>query len=76
MLIPVWTDFRRADFACLQRCRWRGRRDRRIGAFWYTGASDVAIYASAAERNWMRSAWELQNAPFVAELRHPRAPPD
>ena len=41
-----------------------------IGAFWYTGLSDQALYASAD--GWMRSAWRVANAPFVAELRHPR----
>lgn len=45
-----------------------------IGAFWYTGESNIGIFASAAEPNPMRSAWELRNAPFLAELRHPRAP--
>jgi hypothetical protein len=47
-----------------------------IGAFWYTGASNVAVYASATEPNPMRSAWEVQNAPFIAEFRHARAPFD
>ncbi len=45
-----------------------------IGAFWYTGASNAAVYASAKEANPMRSAWEVRNAPFLAELRHARAP--
>ena len=44
-----------------------------IGAFWYTSASDVPIFA-ARGANRMRAAWDLRNAPFVAELRHARAP--
>ena len=47
-----------------------------IGAFWYTGASNAAILASNREPDPMRSAWELRNAPFIAELRHARAPFD
>lgn len=45
-----------------------------IGAFWYTGASNAGVYASATEPNPMRSAWQFRNAPFIAELRHRRAP--
>lgn len=41
-----------------------------IGAFWYTGVSDQALYA--AGDGSMRGAWRLDNAAFVAELRHPR----
>lgn len=45
-----------------------------VGAFWYTGASDAPIYAVAAGPNEMRAAWDPRNAPFIAELRHARAP--
>lgn len=41
-----------------------------IGAFWYTGVSDRALYAGGDGS--MRGAWRLDNAAFVAELRHPR----
>jgi len=47
-----------------------------IGAFWYTGESNVAIWASDHGPHPMRPAWELRNAPFLAELRHARAPFD
>jgi len=47
-----------------------------VGAFWYTSASDAAIFAPTAEPNQMRAAWDLRNAPFIAELRHPPAPPE
>ena len=42
-----------------------------IGAFWYTGTSDVVLYAGGED--WMRSAWKPANAPFVAALREPPA---
>ncbi|MGH9442048.1 MAG: hypothetical protein ACRD16_07210, partial [Thermoanaerobaculia bacterium] len=47
-----------------------------VGAFWYTHASDRAIFAVAAGPDRMRAAWDLRNAPFLAELRHPRAAGD
>jgi len=45
-----------------------------IGAFWYTGASDAAIFAVATGPDRMQAAWDPRNAPFIAELRHARAP--
>jgi hypothetical protein len=45
-----------------------------IGAFWYTGTSDAAIYATADGPDKLRAAWDIRNAPFVAELRHAPAP--
>jgi hypothetical protein len=47
-----------------------------VGAFWYTGTSDQAIFAVAAGPGQMKAAWDLRNAPFIAELRHARAPGD
>jgi hypothetical protein len=46
-----------------------------IGAFWYTGASDIAIYAKP-HLGEVAAVWNFRNAPFLAELRHPRAPTD
>jgi hypothetical protein len=46
-----------------------------IGAFWYTGAADVAVFAPNPG-DPMRAAWEFRNAPFVAELQHAAAPRD
>jgi hypothetical protein len=43
-----------------------------VGAFWYTGASDVAMATSG--RDPVRAAWDLWNTPFIVELQHPRAP--
>ncbi|MBS0319299.1 MAG: hypothetical protein JSR18_02050 [Proteobacteria bacterium] len=45
-----------------------------IGAFWYTGESALPVLAAAPGK--LRAAWQLENAPFVAELRHARAPAD
>jgi hypothetical protein len=45
-----------------------------VGAFWYSGASDIAIFATAAGPDRMRAAWDPGNTPFIAELRHRRAP--
>jgi hypothetical protein len=47
-----------------------------VGAFWYTGASDAAIYAVPPGRGEMRAAWDPRNTPFIAELRHGRASSD
>ncbi|HVT16074.1 MAG TPA: hypothetical protein VHQ90_07845 [Thermoanaerobaculia bacterium] len=44
-----------------------------VGAFWYTGASDGAIFAASPGRGEMRAAWDPRNTPFIAELRHGRA---
>jgi hypothetical protein len=45
-----------------------------IGAFWYTGPTDSAIFAIARGPHEMRAAWDWRNAPFVASLRHGLAP--
>jgi hypothetical protein len=47
-----------------------------VGAFWYMGASDVAIFAAPRGPGEMLAAWDPRNTPFVAELRHERAPHD
>jgi hypothetical protein len=46
-----------------------------VGAFWYTGVSDMAVFAAEGPDR-MRAGWDIRNAPFIAELRHPRAPAD
>jgi hypothetical protein len=76
VLTPIATDFGKATRATFAFAAGAAIAIEAIGAFWYTGASDRAVYASAAESNPMRSAWELRNAPFIAELRHERAPFD
>jgi len=44
-----------------------------VGAFWYTGASDEAIFAKPGN---MVSVWNLSNTPFLMETKHRRAPRD
>jgi hypothetical protein len=46
-----------------------------VGAFWYIGVSDAALFASEGPDK-MRAAWDIRNAAFIAELKHPRAPAD
>ena len=46
-----------------------------VGAFWYTGVSDATVLAADGPDK-MRAAWDIRNAPFIAELRHPPAPAD
>ena len=45
-----------------------------IGAFWYTGVTDRALFAVAGGPQQMRAAWDWRNAPFVASLGHGHAP--
>lgn len=73
MLPPIFTSLRRAGriafvVACIAAIAIEA-----IGAFWYTGASDRAIFA-AGKPNAIGAVWDLRNAPFVAELRHAPAP--
>ena len=46
-----------------------------VGAFWYTGVADVAIVSTQGPDR-MRPAWDIRNAAFIAELRHPHVQPD
>ncbi|HEY0783310.1 MAG TPA: hypothetical protein VGE98_12700, partial [Thermoanaerobaculia bacterium] len=45
-----------------------------IGAFWYTGASEEAIFAPPPGLSELRACWDPANTPFLVELRHARAP--
>lgn len=47
-----------------------------VGAFWYTTASDIAIFAARPGRSELWGAWDPRNTPFIAELRHGPASPD
>jgi hypothetical protein len=46
-----------------------------VGAFWYTGVADPVIMAGRRPTK-MQAAWDVRNAPFIAELRHRPAPRD
>ncbi|MGA2600562.1 MAG: hypothetical protein ABSH09_26650 [Bryobacteraceae bacterium] len=45
-----------------------------IGAFWFTGESTALVYAASTGPDPMQAAWQVQNTPFIAELRHAPAP--
>lgn len=45
------------------------------GAFWYTGAGDIVIMAGQGPDR-MQAAWEVRNAPYVADMDHSPIPPD
>lgn len=47
-----------------------------IGAFYYTGRSDIPIFAVANGPHRMRAAWAWRNAPFISSLRDGVASPD
>ncbi|MBO9513044.1 MAG: hypothetical protein J7549_02920 [Variovorax sp.] len=46
-----------------------------VGAFWYLGTVDVMLVQARGDQR-MHGMWQPRNAPFVAELGHPRAAPD
>jgi hypothetical protein len=46
-----------------------------VGAFWFTGVSQGPVLAAEGPGK-MQAAWDIRNAPFIAELRHPPAPAD
>ncbi len=47
-----------------------------IGAFWYIGASDLKLRKIVPGHSPMYAAWNLDNTPFLVELRHNLARPD
>ncbi len=47
-----------------------------VGAFWYTGAREAAIYATPVGPDEMRGVWEPKNWPVFTVLRNPMARPD
>ena len=74
MLAPVYVELRRAGrIVFLTLCAVAVAIEA-IGAFWYNGASNAAIFAVDAGPGAMRNAWDPRNAPFLAELRHAPAP--
>jgi hypothetical protein len=45
-----------------------------IGAFWYTGMTDTALFAGDRGPHRLQAAWDWRNAPFVAALKEGPAP--
>ena len=66
-------------------CAWRGMFAlgvcvsvgiQTVGAFWYTGASDEAMYSTSGDPARANAVWNLVSTPFLYELRHPMASHD
>jgi hypothetical protein len=74
MLVPVVASLRGLGRVCFRLAVGAAVVIEAIGAFWYTGATDSAIFAVASGPQKMRAAWEWRNAPFVASLQHGLAP--
>jgi hypothetical protein len=74
MLAPVVATLRGFGRACFLLAAGAAVAIEAIGAFWYTGVTDSAIFAVASGPHQLRAAWDWRNAPFVASLRHGLAP--
>ncbi|HYU36086.1 MAG TPA: hypothetical protein VEW48_28335 [Thermoanaerobaculia bacterium] len=72
MLVPVVASLRGLGRVCFLLAVGVAVAIEAIGAFWYTGATDTAIFAGGPHP--MRAAWDWRNAPFVASLKHGLAP--
>jgi hypothetical protein len=74
MLVPVVAALRGFGRTCFLLAVGVAVAIEAIGAFWYTGATDSAIFAIPRGPQQMRAAWEWRNAPFVASLPKGLAP--
>jgi len=74
MLVPVVAALRGFGRTCFLLAVGAAVAIEAIGAFWYTGATDGAIFAVAKGPHQMRAAWDWRNAPFIASFRHGLAP--
>jgi hypothetical protein len=74
MLVPVVASLRGFGRTCFLLAVGVAVAIEAIGAFWYTGATDSALFAVASGPDPMRAAWDWRNAPFLASLRQGLAP--
>lgn len=74
LLVPVAAALRGRGRACFLVAVGAAIAIEAVGAFWYTGATDTALFAVAAGPRAMRAAWDWRNAPFIAPLRRGLAP--
>jgi hypothetical protein len=74
MLVPVVVALRGFGRVCFLLAVGAAVAIEAIGAFWYTGATDGAIFAVASGPHQMRAAWDWRNAPFIAPFKHGLAP--
>lgn len=73
MLVPVVVALRGAGRACFLAAVGVAVAIQAIGAFWYTGRTDSAIFAASGPHQ-MQAAWDWRNAPFIASLKQGLAP--
>lgn len=73
MLAPVVASLRGLGRVCFLLAVGVSVAIQAIGAFWYTGVTDRAIFAAAGPHR-MQAAWDWRNAPFVASLQKGLAP--
>jgi hypothetical protein len=69
MLVPVVAALRSRGRTCFLLAVGAAVAIEAIGAFWYTGVSDLALFPVAGSPDTMRPAWDWRNAPFVASFR-------
>jgi len=74
MLVPVIASLGRFGRVCFIATVVAGVMIEGIGAFFYTGATDLPLYEIVQGPGEMRPAWELRNAPFIASLRYALTP--
>ncbi|HVX65939.1 MAG TPA: hypothetical protein VHA11_05015 [Bryobacteraceae bacterium] len=76
LLAPVVAALRRPGRACFIAAVVIAIGIESVGAFAYTGVTDLPIYAVAGGPDKLRAAWDWRNAPFVASLSRGLAPPE
>ncbi|HEX3528773.1 MAG TPA: hypothetical protein VH988_17055 [Thermoanaerobaculia bacterium] len=74
MLVPVVAALRGFGRVCFLLAVGAAIAIEAVGAFWYTGVTDTAIFAIASGPHQMRAAWDWRNAPFIASFQHGLAP--
>lgn len=74
MLAPVVASLRSFGRVCFLLAVGAAVAIEAIGAFWYTGATDDALFAVTGGPHQMQAAWEWRNAPFVSSLQDGLAP--
>ncbi len=76
LLAPVVVALRRRGRACFAAAVGVAIAMEAVGAFAYTGVTDLPIFAVPRGPEKMRAAWDWRNAPFVACLSRGLAPPE
>jgi hypothetical protein len=69
MLVPVVAALRRLGRLCFLLAVGAAVVFEAVGAFWYNGESDFALFTGTDVSQQMRAAWNWRNAPFVGSLR-------